>query len=388
MEFARRALLALVLCGCAPAPFTTPDASMISDASVTPDAGGEDAGPRDDFSTALENLRSEHGVPALAALELRDGEIARTAAVGLRRADDTALVTTDDRWHLGSCTKAMTAALLALVAQDGTLSLDTTLAEAFAGLEIHESMRGVTLYDLLVHRAGLEPDGTPSPETIELLGIPGPVREARAELARRVLSRGPAIEPRTETRYSNIGYILVGAALERATGASWEDLLHTRLLTPLGMTSCGFGPPAATHDDAPSGHVLSNGALEPVPTFDNPPLLGPAGTVHCTLADWARFVDWTMSPPESGPLALSTDAHARLVTPTSDGWAPGWQVTSRLWARGPVLVHGGSNTTFYVVVWALPEERRALFAATNVFGDPGVLATDGAIGWMLEHDAH
>ena len=384
------AALALVMLSCAPAAESVRvDASVPVDASIGDASEDRDSGAPDELSVVLENARARAGVPALAALEIEDGEVVQEAAVGRRRADAEAEVTLDDRWHLGSCTKAMTAALVALIAGDGALGFDTTLAEAFPGEEIHEQLRSVTLHQLLIHRAGLPEDRAPTPDIIELLSIAGPVREARAEVARRLLALAPAVAPGTETRYSNFGYVLVGAALERATGERWEDLLTARLFAPLGMTSCGFGAPDASHAASPTGHVASSegGSLRPVPGFDNAPLLGPAGTVHCTLRDWARFVDWSMQPPADGPVALSPEAQARLRTPSEDGFASGWLVTTQPWATGPVFVHQGSNTAFLAVVWSVPEERRALFAVTNAATAGAGQALDAAILGMLDAQA-
>lgn len=374
----------LALAGCGGASTDVVDAALSPDADVHDDAGGEneDGGePLDPLAVGLEALRAQHGLPALAALEIRDGEVKRQGAVGLRRSDGEEPVSLDDRWHLGSCTKAMTAALLALVAEEGALDFDTTLEAAFPDLEIDEAMRSVTLHQLLVHRGGLPDDRMPTPDIVELLTIEGPPREARAEVARRLLARPPAVTPDTETHYSNLGYVLIGAALERAMDENWEALIETRIFAPLEMSSCGFGPPAATYADAPSGHIEQGDDFVPVPSVDNPALLGPAGTVHCSLADWARFVDWTMAPGR-GPL-LSEEAVERMRTPSPDGFAPGWMVTSRDWANGPLFTHAGSNGTFFAVAWSVPEERRALLAAVNAGTSGAMTAADGAIATLI-----
>lgn len=371
-------LMFVLGCGAPASPPTS------SDASAVPDSGSETEGP-DAFSVALESIRSSHEVPALAALELRAGHVHRTSAVGLRRLDDARAVTTSDRWHLGSCGKAMTAALFALFASEDGIGFDTTLEDAFPELELDEAMKRVTLYQLLVHRGGLPDDRTPTPDVIELLSISGAPRDARTELARRVLSRPPTVTPNTEMHYSNFGYVIVGAALERATNRTFEDLMRTRLFAPLQMDSCGFGPPAAVHEDAPAGHLEMEGALVPVPEFDNPAFLAPAGTVHCSLSDWARFVDWTMTNTRD-VLPLSESAYARLHRPTSDGYAPGFIVTSREWARGPLFTHAGSNGSFYAVVWAIPEEGRAFFAVTNAGTSNAMTAANDTLRMMLGFD--
>ena len=64
--------------------------------------------------------------------------------------------------------------------------------------------------------------------------------------------------------YSNAGYIIVGAILERVSGKQWETLIRDRLFTPLKMTSAGFGPPSKSNQtDQPWGHLNRGGNFVP-----------------------------------------------------------------------------------------------------------------------------
>jgi D-alanyl-D-alanine carboxypeptidase len=90
--------------------------------------------------------------------------------------------------------------------------------------------------------------------------------------------------------YSNLDYVVLGAVLEKKTGQSWEDLIRTRLFQPLDMASAGFGSPGTKGVlDEPWGHIIVNDRIDAVQA-DNPAVFGPAGRVHCSLSDWARFV--------------------------------------------------------------------------------------------------
>src|SRR5207245_902831 len=96
---------------------------------------------------------------------------------------------------------------------------------------------------------------------------PGDPMEQRQRAVRAVLSQPPEATPGTQYLYSNGGYMIVGAALERRAGASWEALMRTRLFDRLAMASCGFGPPARdkTRVDQPWGHIVSStGAVTPI----------------------------------------------------------------------------------------------------------------------------
>src|SRR5690606_38737298 len=76
-------------------------------------------------------LRARHGLPALAGLVLRDGRVEGVAALGSRCAGRAEAVTVDDPWHLGSCTKAMTATLIGSLVERGALRWEATLGELY-----------------------------------------------------------------------------------------------------------------------------------------------------------------------------------------------------------------------------------------------------------------
>ena len=103
---------------------------------------------------------ARHGLPALAAAVVKDGEIVAAGAVGTRRAGEQIAVTRDDRFHLGSDTKAFTSLLAAMFVEEGKLRWDSTLAEVFPKLEakMDPGLRKVTLAQFLSHTSGIPGD--------------------------------------------------------------------------------------------------------------------------------------------------------------------------------------------------------------------------------------
>src|SRR5947207_7457390 len=99
----------------------------------------------------------------MAAAVLRCERIIAQGAAGVRKRGTAERITLDDRFHLGSCTKAMTATLVAMLVEEGKLNWTTTLGELFADTvkPMHAAWEKVTLRQVLAHRAGLplEPDG-------------------------------------------------------------------------------------------------------------------------------------------------------------------------------------------------------------------------------------
>ena len=170
--------------------------------------------------------------------------------------------------------------------------------------------------------------------------------------------------------YSNQGYAIVGAMLEKLTGKSWEAMMTERLFEPLQMKTAGFGVPGTKDKtDQPWGHTLKLSLTLPVQQ-DNPPAIGPGGTVHCSLDDLARFVMLHLDEGKGGGL-LKPETLRKLHTPPEGGdYACGWVVLKRGWSGGNALMHSGSNTMWYLIMWLAPEKNFAVIAATNIAG-PG-----------------
>lgn len=85
----------------------------------------------DSVSQMLETIRAKHNLPALAAAVVVDGKVVATNAVGFRKNGGVEKVTADDRFHLGSVTKSMTATVAAMLVEQGKLSWTTTIGETF-----------------------------------------------------------------------------------------------------------------------------------------------------------------------------------------------------------------------------------------------------------------
>jgi len=211
----------------------------------------------------LEPIREQYDLPALGALIMINGKIVAADVVGTRKYGGRVRATVDDRFHLGSDTKAMTATLAAMLVDAGVVAWDTTLAELFAKLAptMAPGYRTVTLEQLLHHVGGTPRTLAGTAAWRRLWTSHAPLRQQRYELARTILSAPRAVAPGTFA-YSNAGYIIAGAALERLTDTPWEQLIQKRLFAPLHMASCGFGAPATPgKQDQPPRHQA--GAARP-----------------------------------------------------------------------------------------------------------------------------
>ncbi len=333
-----------------------------------------------DLAAALEPIRAKSKLPALAAAAWRGNELLAIGATGLRAKGSDARVTIDDRFHLGSDTKAMTAVLTAIWIDRGKLSFDDTLGTIF-GDDIHDAYRPVTIEQLLQHRGGL-PHQFPARMWASMWRA-GSKADARSAAIRAVLARSPSQAPGT-FQYSNTGYVTLGAALERATGRQWEDLMRADLFAPLGMTTAGFGAP---DEPAPRGHRRGLfGYASVSERTDNPPSSAPAGGVHCALADWGKFLALVLAGARGEQVTLVSDASMKrlLEVPNEsrDGqrYAGGWSFTHRSWAGGTALTHAGSNTLWMALAWIAPAKNLTFVAVANA---PDSRAVDAAFATTI-----
>jgi CubicO group peptidase (beta-lactamase class C family) len=314
---------------------------------------------------ALDAVFAEAAPPALAAgIVTRDG-LDWSGVRGVRRTGSEALATTGDRWHLGSNTKAMTAAVFGRLVDQGRARWAMPLAEAFPGMTIDPAWAAITLDDLMHHRAGLLDAGLLDQAwLIAAHGDQRPLPEQRAAFAARALAVPPR-GPVGSFAYGNGNYIVLGAAIEALTGQAWEAVMQAELYAPLGLTTAGFGAPPG---EAPWGHRGGVG-IDPAGLSDNPRALGPAGTAHMSLADYGRFVAAMMG---GSPDWLSEATRAQLLTPAAGeppAYAAGWAVGTTPWAGnggpGMTITHNGSNTMWFAVVMAAPERGLGFIALSN-----------------------
>lgn len=317
-----------------------------------------------DTTQALGVVRKKYGLPALVVVVVKDGKICDRAAVGVRKLGDPTPVTIDDQWHIGSCTKSMTATLTAIMIEAGKLRWDSTIAEVFPELKgrMDKRYETVTVEQLLTQRSGIpkNPPGDAWKRAWEQKGTP---TQQRYEFMQAVLAQPPAAAPGTKFIYSNQNYAIVGAMLERISGKSWEDLITEKLFKPLHMNSTGFGAPGATGKvDQPWGHTAKSAPTQ----GDNPPAIAPAGGVHCSLDDLARYTIFQMEGERKDGL-LKAETMRKLHTPPAGGnYACGWVVLKRKWAGGNALMHNGSNTLWYLVMWLAPQKDFSVIVATNI----------------------
>lgn len=309
--------------------------------------------------------RTRLGVPALGAALIHAGALQDVAVVGVCRRGSPEVALADHAWHIGSCGKSMTAALYARLVEQGHAEWGASLPSLFPDFAetIDAGWSAITIDDLFLCRSGLPADLDRARLRSALTDPEAPDRQ-RTRTAAAALSRPPRRPGRFV--YSNLGYTVAGAAIERITGTAFERALATELLEPLGIDSGGFGPPPDMWGHAPrlqlGGLCVGTGRPMPPddPVGDNPAVMSPAGRLHLTIDDWARF--HVMIVHNGGDI-LSPDSIRRLVdvpagARMSMGWAPARYA-------GATLGMQGSNTYWVATALANLDRRAAALVITN-----------------------
>jgi CubicO group peptidase (beta-lactamase class C family) len=323
------------------------------------------------------SVRAKYALPAMGGALVDSSGLKAVAVAGVRKGGEAAEVTTDDLWHLGSDTKAMTATMIAALVEKGTLLWDSTIGGVFPDLLLPQAVKGITLLQLLTHRAGL-----PANAEWSAISRAGSLVQQRRAAVGRLDGAKLLSVPGTAFSYSNWGYVVAGAMAERATGKSYEELMKEVVFDPLQMRSVGYGAAGTKGGlDQPWAHTSKGVPLQ----ADNPLVMAPAGCVHCSLEDWGRFISDQLRGTEGKPALLRPESYARLHSaPEGGNYALGWLALDRPWGGGHVYTHTGSNTMNMAVVWMAPSRDFAVLVVCNQ-GEADKACDDVASGLIALH---
>ncbi len=310
----------------------------------------------------LEKVILEGKAPGMIGAIISSDGIIEIGSAGERKAGSGIAFTTSDVVHLGSCGKAMTSTMIATLVAEGKMNWDMKLTEAIPELKnnIHPDLQNTSLWQLLTHRAGIPND------PIDWYAYADKdIKDRRFSILKDNIKLPPAYTD-GEFHYSNYGYVVAACMAEHITGLSWEVLMKERLFEPLGMSTAGFGDPVKNKSiDQPWGHKRSWIGNNWKPSRDYyGEVISPAGRVHCSVEDWAKFIVLQLSGENT---ILDRKILNKLIEPNGV-YAGGWVVfpeTEQPWAKGIVLVHGGSNEIWYAAVMVAPAIDRAYVVVTN-----------------------
>ncbi|MFF9346576.1 serine hydrolase domain-containing protein [Streptomyces sp. NPDC014734] len=307
----------------------------------------------------IATAQSEGRTPSLVAAVGRARE--RAFWNGSRSCADGHVPDADTQFRIGSITKIFTAVLVLRLRDEGLLDLADPLEKHLPGTDAGT----VTVHQLLGHSAGLGAEA-PAPWWER---TPGTLRPELAD----VLGEGTRMHsPGHRHHYSNPGYTLLGSLVERARGASWEEVLRREILEPLGMHRTSSRP-RTPHAGSWAVHPWADVML-PEPAEDLG-LMAPAGQLWSTTDDLLRFAAFLAEGDDRVLGAATVEQMREPSAPTQPGdWDSAYGLGLQIARRGgrTLFGHTGSLPGFLAALWFSVEDDVAAVALTNVTSGPPI----------------
>ena len=292
-----------------------------------------------------------------AVLVAQNGEVVLNKGYGLANRARTQLWTSDTVGNIGSITKQFTAAAILRLEARGRLSVRDPMAKYLPGVPADKS--AITLHHLLTHTSGLRGDlGGTDEEPI-----------GRDELAARVLASPLAHPPGEAFEYSNEGYSLLAAIVERVSGKPYEQFLHDELFVPARMTKTGYLIPAYKDNELALGY-RADGSLWGLVYKRQWRPEGPGwyltgnGGIQSTTGD---LYQWHLAL--EGDAILPATERTKLFTPYvptrgGDHYGYGWGIEET--QRGTkVISHNGGNGIYSADFRRYVEEKTVIITMGN-----------------------
>lgn len=277
---------------------------------------------------------------------------------------DTA--TLNDRFHLGSNTKAMTAFMIAKYVEKGKLNWTTKFFDLFPEWkkQSNSAYTDITLQDLLSHRAGIQPfQGEDDPQIPDFKGSN---QDKRNQFGQYVLTLQPVkLDEENPFVYSNAGYTLASMVLEKVTGKSWEQLVDKVFNKDLHL-NVGFSWPENQQHKDTWGHSFEDGKLVPVPSDTDYHLdyTEPAGDLNIKLKDYIKFIQLNLQGLQGQNNYLKASTYT-FIHKGFPNYSLGW---FNIYENGEEFsTHSGTAGTYYTLVQIDRQKGLAYIIFTNAF---------------------
>ncbi|MEY2498243.1 MAG: hypothetical protein QOD12_1799 [Verrucomicrobiota bacterium] len=260
-------------------------------------AGGEEAapssaprdkaGPAKELQSYFDSLAVENKLSG-AVLVAKDGVTIASKAAGIANKATGAPIELNTKFNLGSMNKMFTAIAVAQLAQAGRLSFTDTISKHLPDYINKEVADKVTIHQLLTHTSGMG------------LYWNEKFREQREKLL-TVAAHLPlfasdplSFPPGEKFQYSNSGYMVLGAIIEKVSGEDYYSYVREHIYKPAGMSETGFYEPGKETPNLAIGYVRMGPDGKP---FDEPRdntntrevKGGPAGGGYSTVGDLVKF---------------------------------------------------------------------------------------------------
>ncbi|MGH3679225.1 MAG: serine hydrolase [Natronosporangium sp.] len=326
-----------------------------------------------DLRRIVETERERFAVPGCAVVVVAGGEVVLCDGFGSRDLERGLPVTAGTLFPVGSSTKTFTAALCAVLVDEGTLAWDRPVRDYLPQLRLADPAAGqLTVFDLLCHRSGLPRH--------DLLWYAGRDTLTRDDLLRALPHLPPSREFRQAWQYNNLLYTVAGILAGQLAGAgSYEIAVRERLLDPLGMARTNFSVEQTGADPDAAWPYVAPAPGEPVKAvrYARLDLVAPAGAINSSVADLAPWLLTLLGhgvggrPPLLSGSVLAPLRHPAAPLPDGSQLAVGTPVGYGLGTivedyRGHRIVHHGGNIDgFSCQVSTVPEADVGVAVLSN-----------------------
>ncbi len=219
------------------------------------------------------------------AIVLQNDSVLYSGSKGFANEEWEVENTADTRFKIGSCTKQFTAAIILLLAEEGKINLDSTIATYWPEYP-KPAGNQITIDQLLSHKSGI-------PEYFAMTQVQNRMaQENNPEDFIQCFWNEPLdFEPGSSFKYSNSGYYVLGYLIECVTGKNYAEVLQKKILDPLKMNQTGVDNAFQIFPNKAYGYIHTDGALKVAP-FINSSCAYSAGAIYSTVGDLAK---WTNS---------------------------------------------------------------------------------------------
>lgn len=326
------------------------------------------------LDTYIEQARVKWEVPGLAVAMVEDDSIIFAKGYGVRELGKLEKVDAHTLFAVASNTKAFTAALLGMLVDEGKLNWDDRVTAHVRDFQMYDPFvtRELNVIDLLTHRSGLPTYGG------DHLWIGSTL--SREEILRRLRFLEPSAPLRTKFQYQNLMFLVAGQIIPSVTGKSWDEFMHERILTQLGMnetsTSIRF---LQNRGNVAMPHEIVSGKISVI-AYDSVDAVGPAGSLNSNVIDMAQWMRLHLGKGAYQGKRLLSERTARTLhtlhmpIPVSSraeknfdrhfsGYGLGWFIYD--YKGQKVMNHGGGLSGMFSLQTWLPDKNFGVIILTN-----------------------
>ncbi len=309
-------------------------------------------------------------LPGAAVAIVRNDSVIYLKGYGVLATGSRTQVNEQTLFEIGSSSKAFTATAVAMMVSDGKMSYDDLISKYLPDFKLYDPAASaqVTIRDALLHRSGIGRG--------ELVWLDAGM--SRDDVMHRVRFLKPESSFRTKFSYQNMMYLVAGEAAGKAVGSTWDDLVQTRIFTPLGMVASAPTSRGLKTTNVAMPHVMENDTASKRPPFvgEN---IAPAGAILSNAYDMAQWLRFHLNDGiVNGKRLVSAAALKETHTPQmllGAGLGAGEQTLFNAYGMGWIVQdfrhelvwqHGGNTPGMTTAVGMLPEKRFGVVVLSNM----------------------